>query len=170
MRCKKTILALLIPIIACACGRQTPEDRIVDAAEEVQEAKQEVSVANENVVAAKDNLEFLRKAVENAEAALATTKRDLRRLQRILAKSEANFDSTVSEHGIFRLVQTRLLDDPQLQESVIYANVTDDAVFLYGEVATEAEKQHAEELAMTTPGVSSVRNFIDIEIDQELPP
>lgn len=155
-----TLTLILFALVACA--PESPEDQLVDAAEDVAEVQDRIENVSEEIADTRSELDVRRAAVRNAEQELASARSELRKLQRKLAKERTDLDNTASDTAIFRLLQTRLLDDDVLASEAINLFVLDGTVVLYGDVSSEEKKQRAADIAAEVPAVATVRNFIDV--------
>ena len=63
-------------------------------------------------------------------------------------------------------IKTALLADKSMHATKINVDTVDGVVMLKGEVPTEAEKKRAEEVALKTPGVTSVNNELIVSHSQ----
>lgn len=150
-----------------ACEPEEPESRLKQAAGQVDQAKEKVQSARENVAEAKDELGSLQQAVDEAQQQLAQARKKLRRRQEQLAENRDRLHSFASDTAIFRLLQTRLLDEPSLSTAAVSADVINGRVTLRGEVESTAQKETAGKIAAGTPGVEEVRNLVDVSGDGE---
>lgn len=154
--------------ILSACGSETPEDRLQGAAEDVSSVENRIENVSEEIADTSADLEQRRADVRDAEQALASARKELRKLQQKLATEQKKLDSTASDTAIFRLLQSRLLEDDLLASEAINLFVLDGAVVLYGDVRTEKQKSRAGDIAADVPGVSEVRNFVEFrQVDEE---
>lgn len=152
---------IALSFIVAACGGDTPEDRLQSAADEVASVENKIENVSEEIDDARSELEKRRAEVRDAEQALASARQDLRKLQKRLATEQKELDSTASDTAIFRLLQSRLLEDDLLASEAINLFVLDGTVVLYGEVRSEEQKKRAGSIAADVPGVTEVRNFVE---------
>lgn len=162
----------MLSIVAPGCSPEDPETRLKEAAREVEDVRDEVEDARENVASAEEELSSLEEAVNEAQAALAEARKKLRRRQTELARERNELHSTANDTAVFRLVQTRLLEEPSLSRVAIAADVIDGRVTLRGEVEAADQKATAGQIAANTPGVREVVNLIDVvgEQAESIPP
>lgn len=158
----RCLAPVLVTLALVACGPQDPEARLEEAATDVEQARQKVEAVREEVQSAKDDLQSLQAAVDDAQAQLAEARKKLRRKQEQLAAERNELHSTASDTAIFRLVQTRLLDEPSLSTAAVGVDVIDGQVTLRGEVESPEQKETAERIASGTPGVEKVVNLVDV--------
>jgi osmotically-inducible protein OsmY len=167
MTVRRIVLAISTAMLINGCGPDTPEEKLENDAERVQEARSDVTSAADDVTSAVEELESRRKDVQDAELALARARKELRRVQSTLAKTRAQLDSSATDTSVFRFIQNALLNDPVLENAAVHAGVINGVVSLYGEVATKQQKARAEEIAAGAPGVADVRNFVDVGNDTD---
>lgn len=150
-----------VVLALAGCGPKEPEEQLQKAATKVDKAEQRVDDARENVTSVKRSLADLRDEMDEAEARLADARKKLRQRQKQLAAERNELHDTASDTAIFRLLQTRLLDEPSLSTAAVSADVIDGRVTLRGEVVDPEQKSKAGEIAANTPGVTEVVNRID---------
>ena len=153
--------ALAAGLSLAACEPQQPEERLQEAAADVDEAEQQLEGARGDVASAKASVADLKQEVSEAEARLAQARKALRQRQKELAAERDELHDIADDTAVFRLLQTRLLNDSRLADAAVSVDVLDGRVTLRGEVPNPQQKAIAGEIAETTPGVSEVENLID---------
>jgi osmotically-inducible protein OsmY len=69
----------------------------------------------------------------------------------------------VDDAGITMAVKGRLLDDPQVKGTKIDVDTREGVVYLTGSVSSDAERDHAVELARSTEHVRNVVTNLTIQ-------
>lgn len=145
-----------------ACSPEQPEAKLEQAAQELREAVEETDEAMRELSDAQDELRAERAEVEAAEKALRQARRLLRERRKALAGEQADLQAAASDTAIFRLLQTRLLDAPELDELAIAGTVLEGRVTLYGDVPEKDQRDAAQRIAVSVPGVVEVNNLIEV--------
>ncbi len=166
----RRVAPVFVTIALVACGAEDPEAQLEDAATDVEQAEEGVEAARDDVQSAKDDLQSLQEAVDEAQAQLADERKKLRRKQEQLASEQNELHSTASDTAIFRLIHTRLLDESSLSTAAVGVDVIDGKVTLRGEVESQDQKETAERIASSTPGVETVVNLVDVTGSRESGP
>ncbi|MGH0030155.1 MAG: BON domain-containing protein [Myxococcota bacterium] len=146
------LCALLASLLLAACGG---EDSLEAAREQLAQIKQEVADAEEEVRMREEN-------AAKANEALETARKTLAEARRRLAEADTAVAQAAKDPVLFRAVQQRLLDAPELEGLAVSARVQNRVVTLEGSVPDEAEKARAEEIAAGTTGVETVVNQIRV--------
>ena len=76
----------------------------------------------------------------------------------------------LDDAGVTTRVKAKLMADPEVNAFHIDVDTVDGRVTLNGKVATELQRQEAEQLASRTQGVSSVVNLIQVAGKDAVPP
>ena len=137
------------------CGGDSQEQELEDATAAVVAKQEAVQEAREEVEARQQVVAEARKDLEAAESELRIREQALRD-----AQSQVGFKATDST--LFRSVQRRLLDDPELDDLAVSVRVVKGVVTLQGAVPDEAARARAEEVAKETPGVVNVDNQVQV--------
>ena len=153
----RLILALgSIAVVALlACGSQKPEQRLVEAREKLEETRSVVQDLEERV-------EEKQEAVRQAEEALAQARKELEQAESELAQARQTTRTRATDVALFRLVQSALLDNEDLEDVAIRAQVKDGVVTLYGEVGDPALAEEALETARSAAGNEDVSSEIQV--------
>ena len=156
-------LIVLTPILAVwACSVEQPENRLEQAAQELQQATQDRNEALRELADAQEELRAERAEVQTAEKALQQARRQLRARRKELVGEQQDLQVAASDTAIFRLLQRRLLDASELDDVAVTARVYERQVTLYGEVAEQSQRDAAQRIAESVPGVAAVSNLIDV--------
>lgn len=155
---KTSAIGLVSCVWILACGGDDPLAELEAAHEAVAEARLEVEEAEQEV-------EERRAAVQAAERELAEAEGELEAARDRLAAKESQVDLTASDAALFRTIQKRLLEDDELEDVAISARIDRGIAFLYGRVPSAELRDHAVEIAESTPGISSVESRIELEVD-----
>lgn len=123
------------------------EKNLEQAGEELKSGAQEVQEA------ANEAGEALERGADRIEAEVGPVVRDV-----------------LDDAGVTTRVKARLVADPDVNAFHIDVDTVDGRVTLNGKVATEHQRQEAEELATRTEGVASVVNLIQVAGKEALPP
>jgi len=140
---------------AGGCGESDRESAFREAAEYLDQARDAVTAAREEV----DERTL---AAEQTREELAEAQETLLRAEQELAKARARVGVHATDDVLFREVQTRLLDDDQLEGLAIAARVEKGIVTLSGQASSNEQRERAAELAAAIPGVLGVDNRIAI--------
>lgn len=154
--------AAVLSMALSGCGGDSPEEALRDAADEVHEAREARDAAAREVVDAAEDLADVRDEVKTAEAALAKARTQLRRQRVELRGEEADLAAAATDVAVFRLLQRRLLDAPELNGLAINVAVFDGDVTLSGEAASADQREAAQRIARSVPGVGEIDNQIDV--------
>lgn len=161
---RTSILFLTITCVGvAACESEAPESKLETAAQQIEETKDKVADARDDYSDAHHELRERKADVESAELSLAEARKQLRRAQAQLTESRDELDRRASDTAVFRLLQGRLLDAPELETAAISVSVFEGEAVLQGSVTNDEQKRHAEAIASSTPGVHAVRNLIDTD-------
>lgn len=137
-----------------------------DSAERLEKATRALEKAMAQVEDAEAKAEARRQEVEEARKKLAKAEEDLSEARQRLEKARAEVEADATDTLVFRSVQRRLLDDPELEGVAIVAQVQGGVVTLSGDVPDEGLRKRAVEIARATPGVARVQDRIRIASDQ----
>jgi len=157
MRTTWLLLATVATAIGLGCGGPDPEVQLAEASAAVEQAKGSVETAL--AVVKKREVE-----VQEAQARLDEAREALRQAQEKVAKSEAEVNRSATDAVLFRTVQKRLLTDEELRDVAISATVRNGNVTLTGTVPNARQRDHAVELAKSTPGVGQVESQIVVPV------
>jgi outer membrane murein-binding lipoprotein Lpp len=152
-------IALALSVLLCAgCGDSSQEQALVEASEDLASARERVQVARNDVG-------DRRQQVEAAKTELADAERELREAEMGLREAESRIDLTATDAALFRAVQKRLLEDDDLRDVAIDADVQRGSVTLRGSVPDLELRNRAVEIAESVPGVAGVENLISVTSD-----
>lgn len=155
----RSLRAAAIPALALAlatgCG-QDEEERLRDAIENLTEAREAVQAAQEEV-------DEKQAAVDEARAELEKAREGLREARERQAAAESKVDLSATDDALFRTIQTRLLEDDDLEGAAISAQVSQGVVTLSGTVSKAEKRERAVEIARSVPGVSGVNSQIRVK-------
>ena len=143
------LIVAAVSLAAVACGEPDPEKAL-------EEASAELASAREVLAAADADVNELRVSMRELEAQLADAERVRREAQRHVSEAEALVTERASDDVLFRAVQRRLLEDSQLADAAVTAEVSSRVVTLRGVVATAALRDRAIAVAQAAPGVAEV--------------
>lgn len=90
--------------------------------------------------------------------------------KRVEAEVGPVVQDVMDDAGVTARVKARLVADPDVNAFHIDVDTVDGRVTLNGKVASEHQRQEAEELANRTEGVVSVVNLIQVAGKEALPP
>jgi osmotically-inducible protein OsmY len=141
--------------LVMSCGGGSEE-------QELEEASDALAVARETVEAARELVEEREAAVTEAESELAAARQELREAEGTLRERESQVDLKATDAVVFRAVQKRLLEDGDLRDVAIDADVAKGVVVLRGTVPDQETSDRAVEVATSVPGVVSVDSEIDV--------
>jgi len=151
------LLLVLAGILALSgCGGDSAEEELARAREALKSARSEVSAAEQEVAQEEERVAEAREELQEAET-------DLREARERLRKARAKVDEHTTDALLFRAVQTRLLDDEELDGLAIQAEVSDGVVTLRGDVPAERYSERAVEVASGVPGVDRVEDRLRVE-------
>jgi len=150
------LLLVLAGILALSgCGGDSAEEELARAREALKSARSEVSAAEQEVAQEEERVAEAREELQEAET-------DLREARERLRKARAKVDEHTTDALLFRAVQTRLLDDEELDGLAIQAEVSDGVVTLRGDVPAERYSERAVEVASGVPGVDRVEDRLRV--------
>jgi osmotically-inducible protein OsmY len=118
------------------------------------------------VTAAREGVDQKTVAAQQSREELAEAQEALVRAEQELAEARAGVGVHATDEVLFREVQTRLLDDEQLESLAIAARVEKGVVTLSGEAVSREQRERAAELAAEIPGILGVDNRIAIVLGQ----
>jgi osmotically-inducible protein OsmY len=145
-------LALAIPV---ACGEPSLEDRL-------SETEAVLAESREAVQGARRTLEEREKAAESARVDVEEARRALEEAERKLVEAESQVDLGTTDALVFRAVQQRLLEEEQLRDVQVRAQVERGVVTLRGKAADPEIADLAVAIAQAVPGVASVESRIEV--------
>jgi osmotically-inducible protein OsmY len=145
-------LALFIPL---ACGEPSLEERLSQTEAALAESREAVREAREGLESREKAAEAARLEVEDARKALAEAEQKL-------VEAESQVDLGMTDALLFRAVQRRLLEEDQLQDVAIRAEVERGVVTLHGRADDPEISEVAVAIAQAVPGVASVESRIEI--------
>ncbi len=132
-----------------ACGGETPEARLSDAGEKVEEAE--------------ESLTSIEARIDEHEAALDRLRDRRRKMKDRLQSLEERLADRATDVALFRSVQSALLEEDNLRETAINVLVEDSVVTLVGSVPSAGERERALSIARETPGVAEVESRLRID-------
>jgi osmotically-inducible protein OsmY len=142
-------------LAAAGCGGDSQE-------QELQEATAAVVAKQEAVKEAREEVDARQQVVDEARKELEAAESELRIREQALREAESQVGLKATDATLFRSVQRRILDDPDLDDLAIAVQVTKGVVSLQGEVPDEDARARAEEIARETPGVVNVENRVEV--------
>jgi len=148
-------IASLAVLFSFACADSSPETILEDASKEFSEAMEELRLADESV-------EALRGQMRKLEDELADAERVRREASKHVKEAEARLSEVADDDTLFRSVQRRLLEDAELAQTAVSAEVENRIVTLRGEVGSQEAVDRAVEVAGSAPGVASVVNELSV--------
>jgi osmotically-inducible protein OsmY len=152
------VAAAAVSLAILACGEPAPEARLGAAGDALEEARQDAEEAN-------DSLAETRQRLATAEAELHDARKAVREGEKRVLSAEALLERRATDVALFREIQGRLLEAAPLRQDAVIVRVDDGKVTLEGSVASGAARDAALEIARSTPGVSAVRDRLDVESD-----
>jgi osmotically-inducible protein OsmY len=138
-----------------ACGGESPEARLDEALEAVEEARSDVRERTEE-------LSEERAELDRCRSELAAAQQELDEARRAMMSAEQRLERRTTDVAIFRSVQGALLEAKELKSAGIRAEVNQGVVTLRGEVEHAKQSERAEKLARRTAGVERVQNEIRV--------
>lgn len=147
------LIAVVTMATAAACGGETPEARLSDAGDKVEEAE--------------ETLESLEAQIDEHEAALDQLRDRRRSTKDRLQTLEQRLEERATDVALFRAVQSALLEAPGLKETAINVLVEDTAVTLVGTVPSAEQRTQALDIARSVPGVGEVASRLRIDNPQQ---
>ncbi|HKH48041.1 MAG TPA: BON domain-containing protein [Thermoanaerobaculia bacterium] len=157
-------------LLAAGCERNGESDavQVTRDAEGDTQIKVDGDQVDKNLEQAGEELkagaEQVKEAANDAGAALE------RGAERVNAEVGPVVQDVLDDAGVTARVKARLVADPDVNAFHIDVDTVDGRVTLNGKVASEHERQEAEELANRTEGVVSVVNLIQVAGKEALPP
>jgi osmotically-inducible protein OsmY len=159
VKARDLVAALAVSVLLSAgCGDSSQERALAEASENL-------AAARERVEASRDEVEDRRQQVDAAKRELADAERELREAELELREAESRIDVTATDAALFRAVQKRLLEDKDLRDVAIGADVQRGVATLRGSVPSLEVRNRAVEVAESVPGVSGIENLISITSD-----
>ena len=150
-------LALAVGLGACGGGSEpSAEDQLSKAEAALAESRDAVRLATER-------LQQSEAAVEEATARRAEAQAALEAAAEQLREVESQVDFEVTDGLLFRIIQSRLLQDDRLADVAIRAEVERGVVTLHGEVPDEGTREAALAIVRDVPGVASVVSQIQLK-------
>lgn len=157
-------------LLAAGCNRNgEPEAvQVTRDAEGDTQVKVDGDQVDRNLDKAGEQLEAgaqqVKEAANDAGAALE------RGAQRVESEVGPVVQDVLDDAGVTARVKARLVADPDVNAFHIDVDTIDGRVTLNGKVASDHQRQEAEELANRTEGVVSVVNLIQVAGKEALPP
>ncbi len=148
-------LAALLLVVSTGCGSDDRERSLEEANAAVEQETKAVEEAKAAVAGREAELQEARGRLEEALEALSAA-------EGRLAEARARVALFATDEVLFRTVQIRLLEDPQLEDLAISARVESGVVTLSGSASNAEIRDHAVEVARSTPGVTAVESRIRI--------
>lgn len=146
---------LVAGLLAVSCGADGEEARLETLNQELGSLREELPELRDRIV----NREA---AAKSAQDELAEARGALRESERRIAEIEKEIGSHATDPLLFRMVQTQLLEDDDLEDVAITARVERGAVTLSGVVPNAALRERAVKLTESIPGVVSVQDRIQV--------
>lgn len=154
------LLSLMLLSVVPACGDPaTPEAKLEAAGDALDDARDDTHAARESLADAKERLAA-------AETELRDARKAMRAAEKRVLSARARVDRRATDVALFRKIQARLLEADSLLQDAVTARVDDGNVTLEGTVAHDAARKTALQIARSTPGVSTVRDHLDVESDE----
>jgi osmotically-inducible protein OsmY len=142
-------------LAAVGCGGDSQEQKLQEATAAVEAKQEAVQEAREEVEARQQVVDEARKKLEEAESELRTREQALR-------DAQSQVGLTATDATLFRSVQRRILDDPELDDLAVAVQASKGVITLQGAVPDEDARARAEEVARATPGVLNVENRVEV--------
>jgi osmotically-inducible protein OsmY len=150
------LFALSTLLFATAgCGGDSQEKELKAATAAVEAKREAAQKAREEVEARQQVVDEARKKLEEAESELRTREQALR-------DAQSQVGLTATDATLFRSVQRRILDDPELDDLAVAVQASKGVITLQGAVPDEDARARAEEVARATPGVLNVENRVEV--------
>jgi osmotically-inducible protein OsmY len=146
--------ALLLVVGLVACG-DSDEDRLTQADNVLREAREAVRSARDDVQAKVQGVETAKADLEKAREALATAEQEL-------VAAEGQVDLKATDALLFRAIQRKLLEDDELEDLAIRAQVEKGVVTLYGSVPDGETNETALEIVRRFPGVVAAESQLEV--------
>ena len=142
-------------VLLAACAGDSPEQRLQQAAEKLDDAR----------VEARDARSAL--GSELAESATAQrdvdeARRELDRKRNKIADASNKLQARATDVAVFRTLQQELLDSEELRSAAVSAQVSDGRVELRGTVPDEESRQRAIAIARSTARIQEVTSHLVI--------
>jgi osmotically-inducible protein OsmY len=147
-----TVLLLVVGLVACG---SSDEDRLTQADKLLGEAR-------EGVRSARDDVQAKVQGVETAQADLETAREALAAAEQELVDAEGQVDLKATDALLFRAIQRKLLEDDQLENLAIRAQVDKGVVTLYGSVPDGETNEAALEIVRGFPGVVAAESQLEV--------
>lgn len=135
--------------IFAACAEDTPEARLSDAGEQVEEVEDDLASIEERIAEHEQALDRLRDRRQKMKDRLRTL--------------EERLAQRATDVALFRAVQSALLDEEGLAETAINVLVEDANVTLVGTVPSAKQREEALAIARDTAGVATVKSRLRID-------
>ena len=153
-RARFASLMLAAGVLFAGCG-ESEEAKIAKLTEELGKLRQSVTQTRSEVAQRET-------AAKAAQDALAKSRGELRDGEARIAEIEKELGAHATDPVLFRMVQKQLLEDDDLEDVAISANVQRGVVTLSGVVNNEKLRDRAVKLAEAVPGVVSVQDRIQV--------
>lgn len=147
-------LAVAAVLLVSACHQ--------DAVEEFQKAAKALGEARQDLEQAREAEAEKAKALEKAREEHTAAQQTVRDAERHLAEVESQVDLKATDDVLFRLVQSTLLEDKDLEGVAIRASVEKGVVTLSGVVPNPKLRDRAIAVASKVPGVARVESQITV--------
>ena len=149
------LLLLALPFL-WACGEPSAEEKLRRATEALVAAEKAADAARVEFEATESKL-------NEAQLARDAAAERLREAEGRLAEAKAEVALHATDDLLFRSVQQLLLDDSELRDVAIRAEVHDGVVVLSGSAPNAELREKAVQLASSVPGVVDVQSRITLE-------
>ncbi len=149
---------LLAGVLATGCG-DSEEARVAALSKELGSLR-------ENLAETRASVAEREATAKTAQDSLAAARGEQRDSERRIAEVEKEIGTHATDPTLFRMVQTQLLDDDDLEDVAISARVERGVVTLTGVVSDEKLKERALKLAEGVPGVVSVQDRIQVATEK----
>jgi hypothetical protein len=159
MRKPAVLWLLALPLIAAlalgACSRETPEQKLEEAAKQVKDARGQVHEARKDLSSETEDADRERAQLEEARTKLYNA-------QSRLSQAASTLEQRATDVALFRIIQRALLDEKGLESSAVVVHVKGGAVTLYGTVPDQQARERAVRIAKSTPGVQDVASNVEV--------
>ncbi|MDZ4729551.1 MAG: BON domain-containing protein [Xanthomonadales bacterium] len=159
----RLVVVILACLVLAGCQPDTPDEKLLKTADDVDAVQQKMEQAGDKVVDAADELAAREKAVEAAESELQETRKELKKIQLQYFEEQELLERRANDTALFRLVQKQLLEEPKLEGNAVSVSVDHGVVSLKGDMQSQQQVDLAVDMAKQAPGVKSVRNLMEIE-------
>jgi len=149
-------------MLAWSCGGD-------DEAARLESLSQELGVLREELPELREQIARREAVAKAAQDELAKARGALRDSEQRIAEIEKEIGANATDPLLFRMIQTQLLEDDDLEDVAISARVEHGAVTLSGVVPKAKLRERAAKLAESIPGVVSVQNRIQVSGDEPAP-